>query len=135
MNNRIKILRTELGLSQAEFGQKLGVTKAAISRLEHGVNNVTEQMTKSICREFGVNHLWLTTGDGEMFNQSEDGTIKQIDNILYGESDFAKMVFKAFAKFDNEDWLKVEQLVKKLLLDVDIEDITHLLSKSENENE
>ena len=133
MDKRLKYLRKYLKMSQEQFGRRLGITGSGVSNLENGRRNITEQMEKSICREFGVNHLWLTTGDGEMFNQSEDGTIKQIDNILYGESDFAKMVFKAFAKFDNEDWLKVEQLVKKLLSDVDIEDMSRLLSENENE--
>ena len=38
-----------------KFGGKLGVQKAAISKIEKGENNLTEQMLLSICREFSVN--------------------------------------------------------------------------------
>lgn len=67
MKERIKELRKELHLSQEIFGERLGVTKASISRLESGVNNVTESMVKLICSEFNVSEDWLRTGEGEMF--------------------------------------------------------------------
>ena len=67
MNERFRLLRDVLGLKQDEMGMKLGVTKSSISRLEKGINNFTEQMIKSICREFEVNEEWFRTGNGEMF--------------------------------------------------------------------
>ena len=69
MNERIKVLRKSLGLTLEKFGARLGVGKTAISSIEHGVNNVTDQMVKSICREFNVDYIWLTTGEGEMFRE------------------------------------------------------------------
>ena len=59
---RIKEVRNSLGLTLEKFGDRLGVTKVAISNIEKGNRNLTEQMTKSICREFGVDYMWLTTG-------------------------------------------------------------------------
>ena len=67
MNERLKRIRKELDLSQEEFGKRLGITGGGISKLEKGERNLTEQMLKSICREFKVNYLWLTEGLGEMF--------------------------------------------------------------------
>lgn len=67
MNERVKELRKFLGLSGEKFGEKLGVTRVAISNIENGNRSVTSQMFKSICREFGVNEEWLRTGEGEMF--------------------------------------------------------------------
>ena len=62
---RIRELRKELGLTMEKFG----VGKTAISKIENGERNLTDQMTLSICREFNVNGTWLRTGDGEMFEQ------------------------------------------------------------------
>jgi len=67
MNIRFKLIRKTLNLKQEEMGNKLGVTKATISRLEKGINNFTEQMIKSICREFNVNEEWLRNGTEPMF--------------------------------------------------------------------
>lgn len=66
--NRIKEVRGSLGLTLEQFGNKLGVTKVAISNIEKGNRNVTEQMRKAICREYNVNYDWLITGQGEMFS-------------------------------------------------------------------
>ena len=64
MNERIKRIRKEAKLSQEEFGNKLGITKASISRIESGINNPSDQTIMLICREFNVNEEWLHTGKG-----------------------------------------------------------------------
>ena len=71
LNERIRILRKTLGLTVEKFGARVGVAKTTISRLENGVNSVTEQMFKSICREFNVNEDWLRDGVGEMFVEAD----------------------------------------------------------------
>lgn len=113
MNERIKELRKALGLTLDKFGDRLGVTKMTISRIENGVNNVTDQMFKSICREFSVNENWLRTGDGEMFNSSDDEYIAIIDRIMAGENEFAKNIFKTFAMFDDADWNALNKMIEK----------------------
>ena len=44
MNERVREVRKKLGLTLEKFGSQLGVSKVAISRIENGINNVTEQM-------------------------------------------------------------------------------------------
>lgn len=68
MNERVKELRKTLGLTLDKFGERLGVTKQTVSRIENGINNVTDQMFKSICREFNVREEWLRNGEEPMFN-------------------------------------------------------------------
>lgn len=65
---RIKEVRAALGLTLEKFGDKLGVTKVAISNIEKGNRNLTDQMAKSICREYNVNYDYLMNGEGEMFD-------------------------------------------------------------------
>ena len=55
---RIREVRKALNLTLEKFGGKLGVGKTAISKLEKDENNLTEQMTKAICREFHVDYIW-----------------------------------------------------------------------------
>lgn len=64
---RVKEIRKALGLTLDKFGEKLGVTKQTVSRIENDINNLTDQMLKGICREYKVNEEWLRNGTGEMF--------------------------------------------------------------------
>lgn len=82
MNERIRELRKSLGLTLEKFGGRLGVGKTAINKLEKGENNVTDQMFKSICREFSVNEEWLRNGTGEMFAIPEDETAAIVSDLL-----------------------------------------------------
>lgn len=72
MNERVKELRKALGLTLDKFGARLGVGKTAISKIEKGENNLTDQMFLSICREYNVNPGWLRFGSGPMFLDKHD---------------------------------------------------------------
>lgn len=78
MKDRLKKLRLELGLSGEKFGENLGVSKMAISKMENGRTNITEQSIKLICSTYNVNEEWLRNGTGEMFVESSDSLIEKI---------------------------------------------------------
>lgn len=82
MNERFKALRIALNLTQQEFGDKLGLLKSAVSKIESNKQNVTEQLILIICREFRVNEKWLRNGTGEMFVAVEDPTAAYIAELL-----------------------------------------------------
>lgn len=67
MNERIKKLRQALGLSQDEFGRRLGVTRGAVTNIELNKVEPKPLFVDLICREFNVSEEWLRTGAGEMF--------------------------------------------------------------------
>ena len=116
-NDRIRILRKELHLTLTEFSNKLGITHAALSNIENGKRNVTEQMRKSICREFRVDPIWLSTGDGDMFINESIDLIEMLDKLLHNESKLANTLFKMFAQYSLEDWKDLERIVNKSAAD------------------
>lgn len=65
---RVLGVRKALDLTMEKFGEKLGVQKSAISKIEKDKVNLSDQMIKSICREFNVNYDFLVYGEGEMFD-------------------------------------------------------------------
>ena len=67
LQERIKLLRTSLGLNQKEFAEKIGLKRSALSLIEIGKNPLTEQNIKLICLVFDVSREWLELGVGEMF--------------------------------------------------------------------
>ncbi len=75
MNERIRELRKSLGLTQAQFADRLGVKRGAIANYELGRNTPIDAVTSLICREFKVNEEWLRTGEGEMFLPGPSSTL------------------------------------------------------------
>ena len=116
MNARIKDARRSLGLSQSEFGRRIGVTTSAISRIESGENSASEQTIMLICREFNIDYGWLTTGQGEMFVENDDQITKLIDTVLAGENEFSA-----------EDWQQLHGLIKKFLDGMNPDEVNALL--------
>lgn len=113
---RVNELRKTLNLTLEKFGERLGVTKVAISNIEKGNRNLTEQMTKSICREFGVDYIWLTTGEGEMFVESDDDLIEVIDRIMAGDNEFHKKLLKWCAtSLDDDDLRRLETKIDEFI--------------------
>lgn len=111
MNERVKQIRKFFKLNQEDFGKRLGVTKAAISKIEASINQVTDQMLKLICKEFNINQVWLMTGEGEMFSDDEDVYMNLIDRMMSDSNDFPKTLFKAFARFTSDDWKALEHMI------------------------
>lgn len=114
-NERVRELRKNLGLTLEKFGERLGVKKNAISAIENGRNSLTDQMTKAICREFNVDYIWLTTGEGEMFVDSDDDFLERIDRIMAGEDDARKNLFKFMLELSDEDIAALDRLMKKAI--------------------
>lgn len=110
---RVKEIRKALGLTLEQFGEKLGVQKSAISKIEKDRVALSDQMAKSICREYNVNYDYLVYGDGEMYASDETQYFAMIDRILKSENQFAKNVFKTFATFDVTDWEALQRMIEK----------------------
>lgn len=85
---RIKLLRKTLNLSMEKFGEKIGLTKASISKIESGITPLTEKNIKLICSIYNVDYFWLTEGTGEMFIEFPDVAIDMIvDDYKLDETD------------------------------------------------
>lgn len=108
---RIKLVRQELNLTLEKFGTILGVQKSAISKLEKGNVNLTNQMAKSICREFNVNYAWLMNGEGEMFSSDNEDIMQLIEHIMSGENEFHKNLMKSFATMSLDDLKALERII------------------------
>lgn len=116
MNERIKQLRQALDLSMEAFGNELGVTRSAISRIESGIVNVTNQMVSSVCRQYNVNEEWLRTGNGTMFMEltKAEEAARIVGNVLRTDDKFILNAFIALGQLSKEDWKVIEKLVDKL---------------------
>lgn len=114
---RVNEVRKSLGLTLEKFGEKLGVTKTTISRIEKGVNNLTDQMAISICREYNVNYDYLMYGEGEMFDDLPQTIVDELC-AQYDLNDFDKALVEMYVSLPagSRERIKeyMEQLVKKV---------------------
>lgn len=113
---KIRALRKAKNLTLEKFGAPLGVGKTAISKIENDERGLTDQMIKSICREYGVNEEWLRSGTGEMFvPMNRDEQISKFAGELLKEDDsFKKRLIEALSKLDENEWELLEKIAKKL---------------------
>ena len=113
MNERLKLIRRELSLSQEAFGKKLGVTGAGISKIESGDRNLTEQMILAICREFNVREEWLRNDNGEMFlDFTEDEFTKAAANL--SNDAFVRSLIVEYWKLDEDSRRLFREFIYKL---------------------
>lgn len=96
---RVKEIRKSLNLTLEKFGEPLGVGKTAISNIERNMRNLTEQMLKAICREYGVNEEWLKNGTGEMFIPVDEFSL---DEFIKNKkmSDLEAEILKTYFELD-----------------------------------
>lgn len=83
---RIKAVRKKQGLSQAEFAEKLRITRGHVSKLEIGQAMPSEQLLTLISELFMIKWQWLTKGEGDMHLSPGDlkELEKSIQKIHYG---------------------------------------------------
>lgn len=115
MNERIKEVRKSLGLTQDEFGRRLGVTRGAITNIEYNKVEPKPLLVDLLCREFNVNETWLRTGEGEMFvtHTRDEAIAAFVGRVLASENDsFQKRLISVLAGLKEDEW----QLLEKVAL-------------------
>ena len=115
---RIKTLRQTLGMSQTEFGKKIGVTRSALSNLDLGITTLKEPLLSLICSVFNVRREWLENGSGEMFEQpdTEAPFYNAFGSISNDDPDsFRKRFVVALAELDDSELDAMERFIRSLL--------------------
>lgn len=117
---RIKILRQTLGLTQTEFGEKVGVTRGVIYNLDSGITQLRDPLLSLVCSVFDARREWLETGEGEMFEpkDAEAPFYDAMGIITNDEPDsFRKRFVIALAELDDAGLDAMEQFIRSLIRD------------------
>lgn len=123
MKNRIKQIRKSNGMTQVEFGEKVGVKGNTITNYENGIRTPTDAVILSICREFDINEEWLRTGKGEMklISSPDEEVMKYAGLLLKDREDFVAQKIKRFIvgyeKLDADDKKVIEKLMRQIFED------------------
>lgn len=111
---RIREIRKELNLTLEKFGERLGVGRGAISAIELGNRNLTDQMARAICREYNVSYDYLINGEGEMFDDLPQTVLDELC-AQYDLSDFDRMLVEMYVELPKELREQAENCIKKFL--------------------
>ena len=101
INKRVALIRAELGLSMEKFGEKLGISKQSVYKIEKGENNPSDQTLKLICNEFNVDPFWLEDGKGEMFTAIPESIIEELVDE-FKLDDYDKMIIQTYLEASDE---------------------------------
>jgi transcriptional regulator with XRE-family HTH domain len=113
-SERVKEIRKTLDLTMEKFGEKLGVGKTAISNIESGNRNLTEQMSKAICREYNVNYDYLMYGEGEMFDDLPQTIVDELC-AQYDLNDFDKALVEMYVSLPAGSRERIKEYMKQLV--------------------
>ncbi len=113
---RIREIRTDEGLSQTKFGEKIGVSRDVINNLELGRVEVKDYIKKLICSEFRIDEDWLESGEGaKTIPLTKDEEFLQIiTQIQVSEDDFIKRLLRAYWNLEEPEKAAVRKLVDGL---------------------
>jgi len=79
IHERLKYLRKALGLSQEEFGERIGRSLRTIQYWEAGTVQIPDTALKLIASTFGISYEWLKTGQGEMWERREKALLEELE--------------------------------------------------------
>lgn len=113
MEKRIKKLRKSLGLTQTQFGDRLGLKGNTITSYETGVRIPSESAIISICREFNIRREWLESGEGEMLTPTKQQTLERIAQ-RYSDSPVFRAVLDVYADLGRAEQDAVERYISLL---------------------
>lgn len=103
MQDRIKAVRKSAGLTQIEFGQRIGATRAMITSYERGVVTPSDTILKLIAKEFHVSYDWLKTGEHRTEGlQMNEFTFSRIAETYRSLPERLKTLADALAEMDPE---------------------------------
>ena len=131
MNNRIKELRTKLlkerenkKYTQKDFADRLGLSENFVWQIEKGDRVPSDRTISDICREFGVNRVWLETGVGEPFRQKDKREeLKAVfSDVLSGRQSEKNAFIEAIAQLPDDvfpvlvkSWIAAAEQMKEKL--------------------
>lgn len=111
--SRVKEIRKNLKLNQTEFGNLLGVSVDVVSNIEIGRVDLKPYMAKLICQTFNVSPIYLEKGEGEMFTDTEETLLEELQKSYQLNDDEVDIV-RNFIQLDEDSRKFIIELTRNL---------------------
>lgn len=111
------IVDTKCGGNRSKFARAINVTPAYAAQLYAGDRLPSDRTISDICREFGVDKVWLETGIGEPFKPVDRN--EQIASILgkaiAGNDTARDRLIRAFSQLPDEMFDQAEKILEGIV--------------------
>jgi transcriptional regulator with XRE-family HTH domain len=94
LGKRIRLRRVELGISQSDLADKIGVSFQQVQKYEKGVNRVGAARLQQIATALDVPVTF--------FYESQTREAKEVDSLLFLDSSFSLRLLRAYASVKNQ---------------------------------
>lgn len=113
IGERIRELRKSKGITQQKFADELGVPRATIAGYEVNKSEPSSATILLICKIFGVNEIWLRTGEGEMYQpvSIEEELASIFGPAMSGDMSSRNRMIRAFAKLPEQYYPILEEAI------------------------
>lgn len=116
MNERIREVRKDAGLTLEKFGEKINISAASCSNLESGKTSPSAQTFAAICRVFRVNETWLRNGTGEKYRKKPRAEeLGEIFADLEVDDTVKARFIRTLADFPEEYFAQALEMARKFL--------------------
>ncbi len=117
LGERIKQVRKTLGLTQREFGERIGMKQNSVAQVEMG-RNTSEQTILTICREFDVDEEWLRNGNGKEMFKSKPSSLLDLLVKEFNLSGFGRAVVEKMLRLNEKQWQAVCEFMTETITDL-----------------
>ena len=117
MKERIKQIRQMSEMTQLQFAEKIGLSRNYVAMIEIGQREPSDRTISDICREFGVDRVWLETGAGEPFRPVDrDEQIAAIlSRAIAGNATARDRLIRAFSQLPDEMFEQAEKILEEIV--------------------
>lgn len=123
IGERVKQTRMHFGLTQLEFGTRIKLSQNYVWMVETGKRSPSDRTIADICREFGVNELWLRHGEegGPMFapRSRREEIAAYMGQLLGGQrTELEETIIEFMGKTDVKYWYMLLDIMRPLAEDI-----------------
>lgn len=117
VNERVRSVMKDLGMSQESFGKSIHRSRSEISNIVYDKVQVKPEIITAICDVHKVNRTWLETGAGEPFKPVDRN--EQIASVLgkaiSGNDTARDRLIRAFSQLPDEMFEQAEKILEEIV--------------------
>lgn len=115
--DRISIVIQKSGLNKTKFADRLNISQAFLSQMCSGIRTPSDRTIADICREFGVDRIWLETGAGEPFKPVDrnEQIAAVLSRAIAGNDTAMDRLIRAFSQLPDEMFDHAEKILEEIV--------------------